>query len=75
MLSHICMVRPINKYLEAKELLDAGNRTGAAQALAEAMGAHEPTPAIEANLDRLLDRSSMANEVAQGLVAAEVRRR
>ncbi|MBA7516365.1 hypothetical protein ES705_08413 [subsurface metagenome] len=63
---------PIKLYLEALEAYNRGEEEGAAQKLAEALGAKEPGPVIINSLDKFLNYGSMPNDVALQIVATEV---
>ena len=66
---------PLRLYLEALESYNQGNRETAAQKLAEAFGAKEPSPVITNSLDRFLNYGSMPNDVALQIIATEVSKR
>jgi len=64
--------KPLKLYLEALESYNQGNREIAAQKLAEAFGAKEPSPVITNSLDRFLNYGSLPNDAALQIIAAEV---
>jgi len=64
--------KPLRLYLEALESYNQGNRETAAQKLAEAFGAKEPSPVITGSLDRFLNYGSMPNDIALQMIATEV---
>jgi len=63
---------PLKLYLEALENYNQGNREAAAQKLAEALGAKEPSPVITNSLDKFLNYGSMPNDAALQIIATEV---
>lgn len=68
-------IEPMIDYLEARRLLEQGDRAGALASLAAAVGADAPNLVLDENLERFLDHRSMPGEVALELVKTEVQRR
>ncbi|HUV52280.1 MAG TPA: hypothetical protein VMW64_04310 [Dehalococcoidia bacterium] len=64
--------KPLKLYLEALENYNQGNRETAAQKLAEAFGAKEPSPVITNSLDKFLDYGSRPNDAVLQIIATEV---
>lgn len=58
---------PLRNYLEAREALSRGNRTGAADLLASSFGVKVPTDFMIENLEALLE----ANDVSLTLILKE----
>ncbi len=63
---------PLKNYLEALESYNQGNRKEAAQKLAEAFGAKEPSHVIINSLDKLFKDGSMANDATLQIIATEI---
>jgi len=66
---------PLKLYLEALESYNQGNREAAAQKLAEAFGAKEPSPVIINSLDKFLNYGSLPNDAALQIIATETAKR
>ena len=60
---------PIELYEQARDSLATGDREGAAQLLAAALGSNAPTPAISAGVEQLLNREALAHKVCLGLLS------
>ena len=63
---------PLKLYLEALESYNQGNQKAAAQKLAEAFGAKEPSQVITNSLDKLLSSGSRPNDAVLQIIATEV---
>lgn len=66
---------PIRLYLEAREIYAKGDRDGAAQKLAESIGADKPSPVIINSLDKLMTLDTLPNEAVLQVLATEAAKR
>jgi len=66
---------PIKQYLAAVESLKAGDKDKAAEFLALAIGADEPSPLIISSVEKMLTSGTLVNEFVLEMVASTATRR
>ena len=66
---------PIRQYLAAVESLKAGDKDKAAEFLALAIGADEPSPLIIYSVEKMLTSGTLVNELVLEMVASTATRR
>lgn len=63
---------PIKLYLEALEAYNRGEEEGAAQKLAQSLGADEPSDVIRSSIGKLLSTDTMPNDAVLKIMSTEV---